>query len=158
MPRRSFASYTDARPAKRTVAKVNAITAPEQSEVQPKDGEQKHKPYIRACAFTWGECMEDKTYRFLFGLPRSKETRITHVVALTISLMTLCANILLFIYAFEYNLYLAYGILIGVCLIGIIMSFREMYVDWKLDDYNLISSLSFLKFHKIPCVVVFEIT
>ena len=59
--------------------------------------------------------------------------------------MTLCANILLFfIYAFEYNLYLTYGILIGVCLIGTILSLREMYLDWKHDDYNLISSLSLL--------------
>ena len=61
MPRRSFSSYTAARPEKRTVPSYHLpnVTAKE-SQVQRRDGEKEHKPYIRACAFTWGRENESK--------------------------------------------------------------------------------------------------
>jgi hypothetical protein len=70
MPRRSFSSYTAARPEKRTVAShhIPNVTA-KQSEVQPKDGEKQRKAYYLPFAFTWrsgGVAMGDLTKPKIF--------------------------------------------------------------------------------------------
>jgi hypothetical protein len=54
MPRRSFSSYTAARPEKRTVPSYHFpnVTAKE-SRVQRRDGEQEHEVFMVLRAFTW---------------------------------------------------------------------------------------------------------